>query len=159
MTEATDNHPSPIDPFKGLPVCAKAEDGTVLYQSIESQHVCGDRQGSACDECGSQTQSDVLSTDHVYHNQHVFSRLRVQNNGIYTTVLVPDIPQRINFESLLADKNLSPRELEIANYIKQNLTNSEMVDRLVISESTLKTHLNNLYRKVPELKVFRSQLR
>ncbi len=159
MTDNRNSQPIPPDPFKGLPVCSKNADGTISFQSDESRHICGDRVGEFCSKCGVPGTPDILTTDHVYHNQQVFSRLRVNNNGLETTVLVPDRGAPVDFDHLVQSAKLSPREIEIAQYIRQNLTNSDMMERLVVSESTLKTHLNNIYRKVPNLKTFRSQLR
>jgi DNA-binding NarL/FixJ family response regulator len=44
-------------------------------------------------------------------------------------------------------KDLSGRELQIANLISQGLTNQQIGDALHISEPTVKTHLRNIYSK------------
>ena len=43
---------------------------------------------------------------------------------------------------------LSERELEILRYIAQGFSNREISERLYISVSTVKTHINNLYAKL-----------
>lgn len=48
---------------------------------------------------------------------------------------------------LLPGKELTPREGEIAALLLQGLPNREVACRLFISENTLKTHLQSIYRK------------
>lgn len=43
---------------------------------------------------------------------------------------------------------LSKRELEVLGWIEQGLTNAEIAKRLVVAQSTVKTHINNIYTKL-----------
>ena len=43
---------------------------------------------------------------------------------------------------------LGERELEILQLIAAGLSNREIADQLVIAQSTVKWHINNLYRKL-----------
>jgi LuxR family maltose regulon positive regulatory protein len=43
---------------------------------------------------------------------------------------------------------LSERELEVLDLIAAGLSNREIADRLFIAVSTVKTHINNIYRKL-----------
>jgi DNA-binding NarL/FixJ family response regulator len=45
-------------------------------------------------------------------------------------------------------KVLTPRESEIVRYVASGLRNVEVGERLSISESTVKTHLNNIFQKL-----------
>ncbi len=43
---------------------------------------------------------------------------------------------------------LTPRELEITTLIARGLNNREIADHLLISEATVKTHINNIFAKL-----------
>jgi DNA-binding NarL/FixJ family response regulator len=42
---------------------------------------------------------------------------------------------------------LTPREAEVMSLIAAGLTNAEIADRLVITEATVKSHVNHLFGK------------
>jgi len=47
-----------------------------------------------------------------------------------------------------SEKELTPRESEIVRYVASGLRNTEVAERLLITESTVKTHLNNIFQKL-----------
>jgi len=49
---------------------------------------------------------------------------------------------------MLKNLNISNREREVAHLILKGLTNKQIADRLFISESTVKKHINNIFRKL-----------
>ena len=69
----------------------------------------------------------------------------------YTNKLLSAFPQAVGvanqgFASLL--EPLSERELEILLFLSKGFSNKEIADLLVIAESTVKSHINNLYSKL-----------
>jgi len=47
-----------------------------------------------------------------------------------------------------SEQRLTAREHEIARFVAEGLRNAEIAQRLAISESTVKTHLNNIFQKL-----------
>jgi DNA-binding NarL/FixJ family response regulator len=47
----------------------------------------------------------------------------------------------------VTDSGLTPRELEVLRLIAEGLSNTEISRRLVVSEATVKTHINHLFAK------------
>ncbi|TCC45130.1 response regulator transcription factor [Kribbella capetownensis] len=47
----------------------------------------------------------------------------------------------------LAGSGLTPREIEVLRLIADGLSNTEIARRLVVSEATVKTHINHLFAK------------
>jgi len=97
--------------------------------------------------------------DHELHLQV----LRLERSGRLALVLRPDGPSSgpepaespLNLEPPQAPcvlppalKELTLREMEIFEMIVQGLNNREIADRLVISEGTVKSHVNRLLRKL-----------
>lgn len=46
------------------------------------------------------------------------------------------------------DKNLSPREHEVVQYMCKGLTNDEIAKEINIKTSTVKAHLKSVYKKL-----------
>jgi DNA-binding NarL/FixJ family response regulator len=62
----------------------------------------------------------------------------------FVTRAAPTSPARVD-ESLGA---LTPRELEVLGLIARGLSNSDIAERLYVSEGTTKTHVSNLLTKL-----------
>lgn len=61
----------------------------------------------------------------------------------------PTIDSSVSINANLAAKlDLSEREIEVLEGINKGLTNLEIASELFISESTVKTHVGNLYSKL-----------
>ncbi|MCX7820318.1 MAG: response regulator transcription factor [Brevinematales bacterium] len=51
-------------------------------------------------------------------------------------------------ENFIKNYKIGKRETEIINMIIQGLDNKEIADKLFISESTVRNHISNIYRKL-----------
>ena len=72
------------------------------------------------------------------------------NDGENIITLVYPVTDKHSRElEYFKDKGLSKREYEIVEMVVRGMTNSEIVKNLTISKATLKTHLNNIYKKLP----------
>jgi NarL family two-component system response regulator LiaR len=69
------------------------------------------------------------------------------------SVLHPDVAQRLmervsNRGSAVIEEKLTPRETEVIELIACGLSNSEIAERLIISDKTVKTHVSNILHKL-----------
>jgi two-component system NarL family response regulator len=79
--------------------------------------------------------------------------IRAVANG--ESLLGPTIAQKVlrqfsalpGKQALLAD-DLTPREMEVLKLIATGLTNREIAEALVLSEKTVKNHINNIFSKL-----------
>jgi len=71
------------------------------------------------------------------------------------SLLGPTVAQKVmrQFSAVLGKQtplvdNLTPRELEVLKLIGSGLTNRQIAEELVISEKTVKNHINNVFSKL-----------
>jgi DNA-binding NarL/FixJ family response regulator len=69
---------------------------------------------------------------------HVVAALASEGatHGDPSSVAAPDLPD-----------DLTPREAEVLALIAEGLTNAEIAERLVVSQTTIKSHINHLFTK------------
>jgi DNA-binding CsgD family transcriptional regulator len=139
-----------------LIICRKDSHNKVSYQNKESQSLCGSLDGAICEQCPEPKDHQQASSDVVQFKNKSYTRMTVPEGSSQVTVMSERKEIAPDLDLLIV--KLSKRELEIAKRIIAAHTNSRIITELVISKSTLKTHLNNIYRKSPELKTFREGL-
>jgi DNA-binding NarL/FixJ family response regulator len=60
----------------------------------------------------------------------------------------PTVQSELAAQSSSTAKRLTARELEIVRFVATGLRNAEVAERLSITESTVKAHLNNVFQKL-----------
>ncbi|MEK2688521.1 helix-turn-helix domain-containing protein [Bdellovibrio sp. GT3] len=146
-----------------LSVCVRDHQNQVLEQNENSKETCGDRVGSVChnstcsDLCKQVTEMAPLQDGmSVFKNQniddHYVDVMMVKNGQNVTTVLhqlTDDNTKAVKHAEYLVGRGLTPSEVRIIQMVASGQTNQEIAKQLFISKATLKTHLNNAYKKLP----------
>jgi len=83
----------------------------------------------------------------------IWLALKLSKPKIETVVVEKEvyITRNANFvldKSLVSQLELSKRELEILGLLAQGLSNQEIAEKLFVSLSTVKTHIQNLFEKL-----------
>lgn len=142
-----------------LGVCVKSLDKLVLFQNSLSKKYCGDVSGSICKkgcmEFYNETDNPILNIGtQFYPNQKmhgsVFDVLLVNDGDFLTTIFYPKKDLGADFREFFLGHGLTPREIEILALITKGLSNGDIQKQLFISPHTLKTHINRIYKKIPQ---------
>jgi hypothetical protein len=143
--------------------CIQDEKEVVLYQNLASKTFCGNLTGKTCP--GSCFRS---SKEHPGHREWAKEGIRFHPNfkigsrrfdavflnaPPFRMILVyprwQKLKERLDY---FKHRGLSRREMQVVALCVEGLTNSQIAQKLGISKATLKTHMNKIYRKVPETK-------
>jgi ATP/maltotriose-dependent transcriptional regulator MalT len=142
-------------------VCVKDVQRKVLMQNERCREICGDIRGRACEQgC-----MELLAQDRSQQWKNWGTRVYKNSliNGSFNDVTLLCSKQRIitflqplkdKYEKALAyyrEKGLTQRESEVIALTIQGKSNSDICENLSISRATLRTHLNNIYRKFRDL--------
>lgn len=140
-------------------ICIKAMDRTVLEQNSVCVEFCGARVGSQCHEgCMQRIPATSPSAAptlgfHVEPNlcagEQVFDALLIDDGDTLTTILLPKAKFVSRMRALFDGHGLSPAEVAVIELVLQGHPNREIAQRLFVTRQTLKTHLNNINKKLP----------
>lgn len=144
---------------KNVGVCIKDKDGRVQEQNTYCRDICGDQLSVVCHkgcmlfrviERGQPAFHDGMQ---VHRRQMIEGQphdvLLIEDEEALVSILYP-LKQKLKDEKNLLDQyDLSAREQEIGALIMEGKSNEHIARELNIALSTLKTHINNIYRKIP----------
>ena len=144
-----------------IAVCVKNENKEVLEQNDLCRQICGGCLGKVCERgcMALYAEDDALQWkdwgSRVYKNSRINDAffdvtLLLSGNNIITFLQ----PLKDKYEQALAyyqGKGLTRRETEVVSLTIRGVTNIGICQSLSISKATLRTHLNNIYRKLREL--------
>lgn len=142
-----------------LGVCIKNSDFQILFQNEACKKYCYSKKSDRCDSgcmslfisnevCKARSEGFQLFTDLMRKGKY-FDVAILNNGSDYLTFVYPLGNKHLREMEFFADKGLSRREHEVIEKVVQGLSNSEILKELKISKATLKTHLNNIYKKLP----------
>lgn len=145
----------------GVAVCVKDADKRVLSQNACCRKICGEQQGEKCTVgCMELYANDKTRQwkgwgSRVYRNSSLHGEffdvtlLCTAENII--TFLQPLADKYRMAHAYYRDKGLTGRELDVVSLMVRGASNQAICESLSISRATLRTHLNNLYRKCRDL--------
>ncbi len=144
----------------GTSLCLLRSNNVVTYQNSASKKLCGTHAGDLCPQTCVYTCEKIQERPLEENGIQLFKNMRLGKEFFdilfYSALpfrLVMFYPLKQKFEAWakrLKDHDLSRRETEIAGLRLQGFNNSAISQKLSISKATLKTHLNNIYKKMPE---------
>ncbi|WP_295905031.1 helix-turn-helix domain-containing protein [uncultured Bdellovibrio sp.] len=145
-----------------LGLCVKDLDKRVLYQNENCVKTCGLMTGQVCgktcmrlyhqiEECAAVSEGMKLFKATEIEG-HKVDALIVNDGNSITTILYPLDEDQDKFkkqEIFFQERGLTKSEVRIMQMVMQGMTNAAIAEKLFISKATLKTHLNNIYKKLP----------
>ncbi|UCC56351.1 MAG: helix-turn-helix transcriptional regulator [Gammaproteobacteria bacterium] len=143
-----------------IAICIKDSGKRVLSQNEYCRRICGDQSGKVCNQgCMALYASDRKQQwkdwgPRVYRNSLI-------HDSFHDVTLLCSAEHIITFLQPLSEKHaqaleyfrgkgLTRRETQIISHVIQGISNTSICKRLAISKATLRTHLNNIYRKFRE---------
>ena len=149
--------------LKKIGICIKSKNTSVEYQNSKCQEICGNQFGQKCekgcilqlnaDKAGQMPQSGFRLYRNMAIDNQIVDCIIAQDGEKIVTFLLNGQEFILNQLNLLKKYSLSASELTIIKKFLEGYSNSEIAAQSFISKSTLRTHLNNIYKKLPaELK-------
>ena len=145
--------------FQELGYCRQSKEGRVLEQNAKCIKICGNKLGTLCTE-GCQklrldnkllqiTERPIEIVPQKYFNSLDTSAV-ILNDGDSNITLLSNLKKLSKLHiSELKKFGLSKQELMIIRLRSLGHTNKEISNVLYISQATVHTHLNNIYKKIP----------
>lgn len=145
-----------------LGLCVKDQDKRVLFQNDNSIRTCGDMSGQQCTKTCMSLYHKIEECSAISEGMKLFKAADIEghkvdalvvNDGVsITTMLYPLDESEEKFqkqEAYFRERGLTKSEIRIMQMVLQGMTNASISEKLFISKATLKTHLNNIYKKLP----------
>jgi hypothetical protein len=156
MTEL--KHKSTI--FQELGYCRQSKEGRVLEKNSKCIKICGNKLGAFCTDGCQKLRLDkklmqIADRPIEIVPQKYFNPLEVSavilNDGNSNITLLSNLT-KLSKQHIDELKNfgLSKQELTIIRLRSLGHTNKEISNKLYITQSTVHTHLNNIYKKIPK---------
>lgn len=148
---------------KKLGLCIKDQNRVVMSQNQKCLDTCGLKVGQVCQTVCAELCKNILDSAPVADGMKLFKSIDIDGKKLdalilndgdsITTLLYPldDTPEKTKKqEEYFSERGLTKSEIRIMSMVMKGMTNTAIAEELFISKSTLKTHLNNIYKKLPE---------
>ena len=142
-------------------VCVKNPSGRILIQNDACLMACGKRLGTVCsigcmeryanDDIAQWKKRGMRLYENVRRRGNYFEIALICTEHHIITLLQPLTDRYTNAINYYRTMGLSKRELEIISEVIRGYSNREICEKLSITKSTLRTHLNSTYRKLEDL--------
>ncbi len=142
-------------------VCVKDAEKRILSQNAYCRALCGERQGEICETGCMELYANDTGQQWKDWGSRVYKNSFLHGSFFDVTLLCSTRriisflqPLQNKYEVALAyfrAKGLTRREIEVVSLTIRGVSNSEICQSLSISRATLRTHLNNVYRKFRDL--------
>lgn len=136
-------------------VCIKDTKRKVLFQNDVSKQLCDDKAGQVCSLNCTEMDKELKGICHTsmknqlkFKDKFVNAVFHKDGNQV-TTFMFPSNQIEVIFQKPEIQA-LSKREQEVVRMILMGLSNNEIAEKLFISRLTVKTHINNIYKKIPQ---------
>jgi len=144
-----------------LGICVKDLNGKVLQQNKACLDTCGDCLGKICTIACMELYAKDKTRQWNHWGSKVYENSYVHDGYYDITLLCSDMhmisllqPLEKKYKKALSyyeGLNFTKREIEILFYVIKGASNIEICEKISISKATIKTHLNNIYKKISEL--------
>lgn len=141
-----------------IAICIADHDGKILSQNEACTSLCPIPEGTICKFLSINSTQSSDNEGMVFRKCHTVGDMPVDvvtiNDGTTLTTLFYPLSDHIHKQiSLLKEYGLSKRELEVAYLMLNGRSNDSIAKELFISKPTLKTHINSIYKKIPQNKI------
>lgn len=146
-----------------LGLCVRDKDQTVVFQNENSIKTCGNSVGQVCNKACMNLYKQIEECSAISEGMKLFKAVQIQGHKVdalivndghqVTTMMYPLDESEEKFkrqELYFKERGLTKSEIRIMQMVLQGMTNASIAEGLFISKATLKTHLNNIYKKLPE---------
>lgn len=137
-------------------VCVRDKDNIVVHQNAKCRAYCGHMHGRVC-ETGCQAKSTpaevrdkkYLEIKDVFPTDETVNALLFNEQDTQVTLLFDMTPFVGGILKQLEPCGLTGTETDVTRLVLSGHRNQEIAKRLGIGRATVKTHLNNIYKKIP----------
>lgn len=141
-------------------ICIKSQDAVVEFQNQKCFDLCGDQLNKKCEK-GCMLRYAKSKADAAFDHSYKIIK-NIESDGVLVDAIMINDGQ--NLTTLLLEKNLaveeqmiqiskfklSTSEMNVMEKYLLGISNHEISKQLFISKATLRTHLNNIYKKIPD---------